>query len=41
MEEVEYRLPKTMKAFVMKQIGEVGFVEKPIPQLQSPHDEGE
>jgi len=31
MTEIPYRLPKTMKAFVMKRIGEVGFFEKPVP----------
>ena len=25
-------MPQTMKAFVMKRIGEVGILEKPIPE---------
>ncbi len=29
-------MPKTMKAFVMKRIGEVGLVEKPVPQDPGP-----
>ena len=37
MEEVRSRLPKTMKAFVMKRIGEVGFFEKPVP-VAGPND---